>query len=110
MLNISVGIYWKFCWGFFIPISLLGIFIYFLVSYEPLTYQGELYPVSAEYAGYILTILAVVQVPLWFLHSLCAGENKGCQGSFRPNSDWGPAKHSVKMEWITKDFDKLTEL
>ena len=110
MLNISVGIYWKFCWGFFIPVALLGIFIYFLVSYEPLTYQGQLYPVQAEYAGYVLTILAVMQVPLWFLHSLCAGENKGCQGAFRPNSDWGPAKHSVKMEWISKDFEKLTQL
>jgi len=110
MLNVSVGIYWKFCWGFFIPISLLAIFIYFLVSYTPLTYQGEPYPKSMEYGGYILTIFALIQIPFWFLHSLCTGENKGCQGAFQPNSDWGPARHSVKLEWLSKDFEKLTEL
>ena len=106
MLNISVGIYWKFCWGFFIPIALLGIFIYFLVSYEPLTYGGQLYPVPAEYAGYVLTILAVLQVPLWFLHSLCTGERK----VFTPSSAWGPAKHQLKMDWLARDSQKLTEL
>ena len=44
MLNISVGLYWKFCWGFFIPVSLLAIFVYFLSTYSPLTYQGSPYP------------------------------------------------------------------
>ena len=110
MLNVSVGIYWKFCWGFFIPVALLAIFIYFLVTYSPITYQGKLYPESAEYAGYVLTIFALCQIPIWFLHSLCTGENKGIRGAFSPNSDWGPARQSVKREWLNKDLGKLTEL
>ena len=33
MMNISLGIYWKFCLGFFVPISLIAIFIYFVLTY-----------------------------------------------------------------------------
>ena len=41
MMNISLGIYWKFCLGFFVPFSLIAIFIYFVITYEPLTYQVQ---------------------------------------------------------------------
>ena len=39
MMDISLGIYWKFCLGFFVPFSLIAIFIYFVVTFEPLKYQ-----------------------------------------------------------------------
>lgn len=39
MMGISLGFYWKFCLGFFVPFALLGIFVFFIVTYEPLTYQ-----------------------------------------------------------------------
>jgi solute carrier family 6 amino acid transporter-like protein 5/7/9/14 len=39
MMNITPGIYWKFCWGFFIPLALIAILIYFFVTYKPITYQ-----------------------------------------------------------------------
>lgn len=106
MLGINVGIYWKFCWGFFIPVSLLGIFIYFIWTFTPLTYQNIPYPISAEYAGYVLTLLAVIQVPFWFLKSLCTFGTK----IFSPNSQWGPAKGSDKQEWLVSDLEKLTKL
>ncbi len=44
MLNIDLGIYWKFCWGFFIPVSLSFFFIYFCYEYEPIKYAGIAYP------------------------------------------------------------------
>ena len=62
MLNIDIGIYWKFCWGFFTPLALFGIFVYSVATYTPLTYQGQLYPAHYEYAGYALILLAIAQV------------------------------------------------
>ncbi len=47
MLDISVGIYWKFCWGFFIPVALIAIFVYALYSFERLKYAGVPYPDAA---------------------------------------------------------------
>jgi len=103
MINVSVGIYWKFCWGLFIPISLLGIFVYFLVTYTPRMYNGVPYPPAAEYAGYGLTLLAVIQLPFWFLRAVCRGETL-----FSPNCEWGPKKAANKKEWL--DLQTLTEL
>jgi len=103
MLNVSIGIYWKFCWGFFIPISLLGIFIYFLATYTPREYQGVPYPPAAEYAGYFLTFLAVIQLPFWSLRAVCRGENL-----FSPSTEWGPSNSINKKGWL--DIQTLTEL
>ena len=44
MLEIDLGIYWKFCWGFLIPISLSFFFIYFAATFEQITYAGVAYP------------------------------------------------------------------
>ena len=44
MLDIELGIYWKFCWGYLIPISLTFFFVYFIITMEPLTYGGLPFP------------------------------------------------------------------
>ena len=44
MLDIELGIYWKFCWGYLIPISLTFFFVYFIITMEPLTYGGLAFP------------------------------------------------------------------
>lgn len=45
MLRMGLGIYWKFTWSLFIPVALLGIFIYAMVSYQPMkTDDGNEYP------------------------------------------------------------------
>ena len=44
MLDIDLGIYWKFCWGYLIPISLTFFFVYFTIVMKPLTYGGISFP------------------------------------------------------------------
>ena len=39
MMDISLGFYWKFCLGVFVPISLTAMCVYIVVTYEPLTYK-----------------------------------------------------------------------
>ena len=39
MMDISLGIYWKFCLGLFVPVSLAAMCVYIVVTYEPLTYK-----------------------------------------------------------------------
>lgn len=49
MLEFGLGVYWKFTWCIFIPLALTVIFIYAMVSYEPMkTDDGEYYPASAN--------------------------------------------------------------
>jgi len=107
MLNISIGIYWKFCWGFFTPLALFGIFVYSVATYTPLTYQGQLYPAHYEYAGYALILLAIAQIPLLLLHGLCT---RGPGGLFSASDAWGPAKLSLRRQWLDETGEKLTAL
>lgn len=44
MLGIDLGIYWKFCWAFFIPVSLTGILLYILIDLRLPEFDGQLYP------------------------------------------------------------------
>jgi len=47
MLDIDLHIYWKFCWGFLIPVALTFFFIYFAATFEQITYADVAYPVEA---------------------------------------------------------------
>ena len=47
MLGIKLGVYWKFCWGFFTPIALMGILAYSLWTFQPVEYSGFLLPENA---------------------------------------------------------------
>lgn len=52
MLGRKIGIYWRFCWGAFIPVALsliLGYSIYndFVIRTEPLQYGGVDLPPAA---------------------------------------------------------------
>jgi solute carrier family 6 amino acid transporter-like protein 5/7/9/14 len=47
MLGIKLGIYWKFCWGFFIPVGLTVILVYSFITSHELTHNGSAFPPSA---------------------------------------------------------------
>lgn len=44
MLGRKVGLYWRLCWGVFTPLIMTVILIYFYATYEPLTYNNQLFP------------------------------------------------------------------
>jgi len=104
MLDIELGIYWKFCWGYLIPISLSFFFVYFIIIMEPLTYGGLPFPDMALNAGWIIMAFALAQVPLWAIRELCRSPETGLvqkfKGLFRPNEQWGPKNSRTKLEWI----------
>ncbi|KAK8739563.1 hypothetical protein OTU49_003401 [Cherax quadricarinatus] len=44
MMGVNLGIYWKFCWIFFIPVSLSAILVYSLVDFNLPTFASKAYP------------------------------------------------------------------
>lgn len=70
MLGIRLGIYWKFTWGLFIPLSLVGIFIYSLANFRTFVTDGYVYPASLTGSGWVLAALALLQVPIWAVVSI----------------------------------------
>ena len=51
MLGFGLGLYWKFSWAIFVPLSLTIIFIYFMSAQfqHPQTGDGQVFP--QEYLG-----------------------------------------------------------
>lgn len=47
MLKRKPGAYWKICWMIITPIFMMVIFVYSMVTYEPLAYGGKKYPTEA---------------------------------------------------------------
>ena len=80
MLGIRLGIYWKFTWGLFIPISLMGIFIYSFINFPAFMDKttGYFYPTSLTASGWVLAVLALIQIPIWGIYAI----HKQKKGSF----------------------------
>ncbi|KAF5888655.1 sodium- and chloride-dependent creatine transporter 1, partial [Clarias magur] len=54
----------KWCWSFLTPCLCLGIFVFHLVNYKPLTYNNEyVYPVWGEMIGWLLALSSMLCIP-----------------------------------------------
>lgn len=102
MLGNRPSFYWRFCWYFLTPLTLLSILIYFLCELKPITYNNEYYPTSAYVAGWLLLGLGVIQLPIWMFVSKFKNKDKSYLDMLKPNPDWGPKDPTKYKEW--KEF------
>lgn len=87
MMGHMPGVYWRFCWRFAAPLFLVVsslfenkiitkisvfnffyylfkfIIVYGLLGYEPLTYEGYVYPAWANVLGWIIAGSSVAMIP-----------------------------------------------
>jgi len=64
-------IFWYLCWACFAPLVMAGVFIYYIVSYEPVQYgkPGEYeYPKWAETMGLLISFSSMIWVPLYAMY------------------------------------------
>ncbi|CAG7629218.1 unnamed protein product [Allacma fusca] len=103
MLGIRIGFYWKFCWGFFVPVGLSVILFYALATDKRLTYNGWDYPDSAIVCGWMIAAFALSILPICAIQAIRAGKSWGFKEKFfeslRPTADWGPRKLKTKQDW-----------
>lgn len=106
MLNMKVGIYWKICWGFIIPVGLTIILIYALIKESTILYgDDQVFPVGATACGVILAAVSVAAMPLAAIHTirkLPGTLSEKLVQSIRPSKGWGPRNPIKFKEW--EDF------
>uniref|UniRef100_A0A0K8VKH9 Sodium-dependent nutrient amino acid transporter 1 n=1 Tax=Bactrocera latifrons TaxID=174628 RepID=A0A0K8VKH9_BACLA len=104
MTTREVSFYWRVCWAFLTPLSMIIIFVYSLSSIEPLTYSAKLYPDAANVSGWILFTIGMAQFPLWAIWSISTHRNEGIwnsiRSSIRSSPKWGPSKEKNRRDWI----------
>ena len=106
MLKLKPNWYWKACWTVIAPIMMMVIFMYSMVTLQPMTMGGIEYPKVAHIAGWCLTALGILQLPLWAI--IAVHKQKGqtiwqkFANSTRPAKGWGPLDAKNKDEY--KEF------
>lgn len=104
MLGRSVGIFWKVTWSFTAPVLLSVIFIYGnVLLFMAGGGYGKGIPWWGNLIGWMLTVVCLVQLPLWMFVVYRKAEGntllEKLQTSFRPTLDWGPRDPDRRKQW-----------
>lgn len=103
ILKFEMNWYWRACWMVVSPVILLFIFIFFCVTYGPLTYQEYTYPPAMELLGWMMVLAAVLVIPGYMVYFLAVkakgdGLTERLVFSVTPGEDWGPALNRHRLE------------
>nr|XP_015205140.1 PREDICTED: sodium-dependent proline transporter isoform X3 [Lepisosteus oculatus] len=94
MLGFEPGIYFKMCWNYLSPLSMLALLVYSIVKYEPSEYGTYKLPKWAEILGILMGLLPCSMVPTGMVVSVLREEGtlkERIKQAIRPSLDWGPA-------------------
>ena len=58
------------CWKYLGPAVMMGVFMFYLVSYSPVTYGQYKYPSWAEAIGLCLSLASMIWVPIYAVYYL----------------------------------------
>ncbi|XP_034489677.1 sodium-dependent nutrient amino acid transporter 1 [Drosophila innubila] len=104
MSNKKVSFYWRICWFFFTPVMMIVIFIYSMVTIQPIKYSETYFPLSGDIAGWVLFAVGAAQFPLWgwwYISTHKRGSfSKSFMASMRPSDKWGPANPQIRRDWL----------
>ena len=117
MMERQLGIYWKFCWFYFIPVTLSCIMAYTLVCYKPVEYAHAPLPLAAQISGWLIFLLGVMVVLALMIkqfrkqHSAISENGQtslklilSATGSmFKPLDTYGPATMTHRIKWLMLD-------
>lgn len=130
MLNRHPSCYWKICWGVVTPVLMIVIFIYSMITLEPLTYNGNDYPdgylskwifvtfiVIVKFSillflvvGWTLFAIGLCLIPLWAIYLIDIRKPiVSLKRSLKPKKSWGPKSPTVHQDWITYTERKREE-
>ncbi|XP_015782061.1 sodium-dependent nutrient amino acid transporter 1 [Tetranychus urticae] len=107
MLGRPVSFFWRLTWSILTPILLGCIFLY--GNYMAAVTQNHSdplrkgIPVWGELLGWTLAGLALIQIPLWMVITICqqSGDMKQkIKNAFSPTRNWGPRDPVHFEEWL----------
>jgi solute carrier family 6 GABA transporter-like protein 1 len=82
------NIFFYLCWKYFAPAVMIGVFIFYIIQYEPVRYDDEKFPVWAEYLGLMISFSSMMWVPgyaLYYLVTQPGSFKENLRDGFKPN-------------------------
>lgn len=108
MLGRRLPYYFLFCWKFITPAVTLGIFLFMVFDFVPLTYGDDyFYPDWAQGIGVCMGLVSMICVPIAFIHAMLTAK-----GTFieRWKAVTKPIlqDHQIKQEANPTELDVIT--
>ncbi|XP_016846984.1 sodium-dependent proline transporter isoform X2 [Anolis carolinensis] len=95
MLGFKPGIYFKACWLFLSPVTMMALLVYSIIKYEPSEYNGTYrFPFWAEALGILMGLFSCLMIPIGMVFAVFKEEGtlwQRIQQASRPTMDWGPS-------------------
>ncbi|CAH0564756.1 unnamed protein product [Brassicogethes aeneus] len=114
MLKRRPGPYWRICWAIVIPVALIFVFVYFLVTLEELKYEEKSYPHYIIVWGWVLLGFGILQPVVWMIIEFIKNKKtKSCSESVKElieHKGWGPKDLTKFREWQDFKLKKAQDL
>ncbi|MEE6478512.1 hypothetical protein FKM82_011865 [Ascaphus truei] len=94
MLGFKPGLYFRVCWTFLTPVTLLGLLGYSILKYQPSKYGSYQFPLWSEALGILMGLLSCLMIPIGMLVAVLKEEGtlwERIRQASRPAMDWGPS-------------------
>jgi len=63
------GLFWFLCWKYFAPAVMFAVFVFYVISYEPVTYGKDYaYPRWGEMMGLCMSFASMMWVPIYAIY------------------------------------------
>lgn len=102
----KASFYWRSCWLFLAPITMILVFFYQMVTFGTITYAGLEFPQEYVVAGWSILAIGAIQLPIWFIYEFAnnvKATTTTCDAlceSFKPTENWGPRNPQKRIEWL----------
>lgn len=101
----KASFYWRFCWVFLSPVTMILVFFYQMATMKPLSYAGLEFPHEYVAAGWTILAIGAIQLPIWYVYAYAHTDSKSSACSklwkaFKPTEEWGPRNPQKRIEWL----------
>ncbi|KAL7643965.1 UNVERIFIED_CONTAM: hypothetical protein RMT77_005977 [Armadillidium vulgare] len=109
ILEREPSMYWKVCWIFVAPVTILVLLIFTAIDWEDLIYEDRREnKYWTLYLSWVLTLIPLVMIPFTFIfmlfYKLCVKEPV-----FQPSSSWGPGCPAIREMIVERRRKRLVE-
>ncbi|KAJ8301431.1 hypothetical protein KUTeg_020418 [Tegillarca granosa] len=107
MLGFPQSKWWLVCWLGISPLTLVVIFVFTFIDYQPSSYGDYNYSTWADALGWVMAVLCIIAIPITMLYMINKeDEASGLLGKLKllitPARDWGPSlvKHRKLVTYV----------
>ncbi|XP_070575280.1 sodium-dependent noradrenaline transporter-like isoform X2 [Ptychodera flava] len=105
MLGFKPSLWWRILWKFVTPVFLLFIVVVSVILYQPLEYDGYIYPVWANVVGWLLAASSMVLIPAVAIYKV-AVEKGSLKQRIALALTHVNEREKVKETWDVKQFKR----